>query len=221
MRRTRFWRLARYFNSRPSARGDRRLNHEYPHPENFNSRPSARGDPSSSTYSVDRIFQFTPLREGRHNKWFCRFQNSRISIHAPPRGATSSVSSCPRPAWIFQFTPLREGRLERNARTTCIVPISIHAPPRGATEWADFTGDFFRISIHAPPRGATPDRTALCSAHPYFNSRPSARGDQIAGTHARRFPHFNSRPSARGDAFRLRNRGEEQISIHAPPRGAT
>ena len=78
-----------------------------------------------------------------------------ISIHAPPRGATTicdgtllrfafqftplregrRVKYCPfAESWLFQFTPLREGRrwenivfLEGTDR------ISIHAPPRGAT----------------------------------------------------------------------------------------
>ena len=36
------------------------------------------------------------------------------------------------------------------------------------------------------------------------------------------FLHFNSRPSARGDARLVEKRIHEgQISIHAPPRGAT
>ena len=55
-----------------------------------------------------------------------------ISIHAPPRGATGDGDSS-SVALIFQFTPLREGRhgcLPCEAREQ---NISIHAPPRGAT----------------------------------------------------------------------------------------
>ena len=97
-------------------------------------------------------FQFTPLREGRlfPNSRICQksYFNSRpsargdaaaesilrvvrISIHAPPRGATAC--SLPRlRQHRFQFTPLREGRPSRPASfSPCI--ISIHAPPRGAT----------------------------------------------------------------------------------------
>ena len=66
--RARRWRSAN-FNSRPSARGDRRLNHEHPHPKDFNSRPSARGD--------------RRLQAAGGN-------GEKISIHAPPRGATPS-----------------------------------------------------------------------------------------------------------------------------------
>ena len=122
---------------------------------NFNSRPSARGDfngaLTSATVSTISIhapprgatryqrrwnpairFQFTPLREGRHDGERVRFAawryfNSRpsargdartgvdltlmhfISIHAPPRGATQWRTQTGRKL-SFQFTPLREGR---------------------------------------------------------------------------------------------------------------
>ena len=123
-----------------------------------------------------RIFQFTPLREGRlavGEVAACQRANfnSRpsargdpcpaavqpdgiISIHAPPRGATGFV--------------LRAARR---------LAISIHAPPRGATQQVahvqhnaqfqftplregrrrrhDLRGRRDLISIHAPPRGAT------------------------------------------------------------------
>ena len=77
----------------------------------------------------------------------------------------------------------------------------------------------------------------------YFNSRPSARGDSKAkakkskrkqfqftplregrrlGQTSGNVPKdFNSRPSARGDEIELDKLGYYQISIHAPPRGAT
>ena len=102
-----------------------------------------------------------------------------ISIHAPPRGATSRrwcgvypLHFNSRPSArgdanaalngvasvAFQFTPLREGRRKR-----------------------------------------------LCGAlraGVYFNSRPSARGDHPAARRTRRSMYFNSRPSARGDGKR-------------------
>ena len=78
----------------------------------------------------------------------------------------------------------------------------------------------------------------------YFNSRPSARGDEQRNRgryNAQQFQftplregrlaltlascqglHFNSRPSARGDASDVALlSGRNNISIHAPPRGAT
>ena len=101
--------------------------------------------------------------------------------------------------YLFQFTPLREGRLAAEAAT--VRPY-------------------------------------------YFNSRPSARGDADSLGHSERIAYFNSRPSARGDdrfarpsaisrrfQFTPLREGRQadaqsvqesaDISIHAPPRGAT
>ena len=141
------------FNSRPSARGDmlsRRLGGSQ---ANFNSRPSARGDSIFMRTFCDDEFQFTPLREGRPppeslyiaGTYFNSRPSARgdvsfsafcvglkISIHAPPRGATSAFS----PGFarrLFQFTPLREGRLFPSIHLQLPYCISIHAPPRGAT----------------------------------------------------------------------------------------
>ena len=99
----------RYFNSRPSARGDARIPAPRCECANFNSRPSARGDPKKCDLPLDiyisihapprgatrktskrrknNLFQFTPLREGRHGGMAIR---------------TAGLE--------FQFTPLREGR---------------------------------------------------------------------------------------------------------------
>ena len=121
----------------------------------FNSRPSARGD-SACCLQVHALtaFQFTPLREGRRPALDLKPIGSRISIHAPPRGATSVGG-------FYLYRP----------------PISIHAPPRGATvrTWSNWDGT--SISIHAPPRGATVRVIATPHIRLYFNSRPSARGD--------------------------------------------
>ena len=56
------------FNSRPSARGDSSTTSVTYFRSYFNSRPSARGDRRSARNAAQNIlFQFTPLREGRHN----------------------------------------------------------------------------------------------------------------------------------------------------------
>ena len=100
----------RHFNSRPSARGDQERRERLPNRKNFNSRPSARGDisismpnvcdfisihapPRGATYhqqrsATYRLFQFTPLREGRQSGSILPGRIFKISIHAPPRGAT-------------------------------------------------------------------------------------------------------------------------------------
>ena len=101
-----------HFNSRPSARGDDLRRGGDLYPRHFNSRPSARGDlnPPPPCAAVP-LFQFTPLREGRRQRpaeppaasrfQFTPLREGRpaaaaassachsISIHAPPRGATT------------------------------------------------------------------------------------------------------------------------------------
>ena len=122
-----------YFNSRPSARGDsctsissvlftisihapprgatRRGANRHRGASNFNSRPSARGDwtTMNSTLSA-KYFNSRPSARGDLPIPVAAIQNQTISIHAPPRGATSRSSASGR-CRIFQFTPLREGRL--------------------------------------------------------------------------------------------------------------
>ena len=121
------------FNSRPSARGDQQIKRITIFQHYFNSRPSARGDTRNRRHCWQwQRFQFTPLREGRRAAAAQSSAAINISIHAPPRGATSdagrslqssniSIHAPPRGATAaacgnrylsntFQFTPLREGR---------------------------------------------------------------------------------------------------------------
>ena len=82
-------------------------------------------------YIVKFLFQFTPLREGRHTVFpNLRYQNYFNS----------------RPSARGDMMPVR-----------CLIsaPISIHAPPRGATRKGVHVVGVQQISIHAPPRGAT------------------------------------------------------------------
>ena len=148
---------------------------------NFNSRPSARGDTRNRRHCWQwQRFQFTPLREGRRAAAAQSSAAINISIHAPPRGATSDA-----------------GRSLQSSN------ISIHAPPRGATITCERRYPISNISIHAPPRGATLYGTQFEELHVHFNSRPSARGDtRRARLSGQRRGYFNSRPSARGDLSR-------------------
>ena len=100
-----------HFNSRPSARGDDGERVRFAAWCYFNSRPSARGDSHFPSSTTERgVFQFTPLREGRHYHRLACVPHPLISIHAPPRGATQPIPSHAREVLRFQFTPLREGR---------------------------------------------------------------------------------------------------------------
>ena len=167
------------FNSRPSARGDTLLVcnkitveisiHAPPrgathvrrvkpggHPY-FNSRPSARGDIiHNCTFETIKEFQFTPLREGRLQGWRILQRPRRISIHAPPRGATS-FALCREATRrdISIHAPPRGATVRRRHARAQVLPISIHAPPRGATLHCQKGRTRRAISIHAPPRGAT------------------------------------------------------------------
>ena len=231
-----------YFNSRPSARGDKSCPnrtatsslfqftplHEGRHPLHecntegifisIHAPPRGATCEAAPQHRYLFLFQFTPLREGRRHEGIHEREpshfNSRpsargdnmdsgwdftalISIHAPPRGATSArIAIYCRD--IFQFTPLREGRLLR----------------------LGMNGDEFKFQFTPLREGRLPPLVRPCGIT-NFNSRPSARGD--GGIRAPRPGrlHFNSRPSARGDCADVRDGAVTDISIHAPPRGAT
>ena len=165
-----------YFNSRPSARGDRAGLAV----QNAGFIISIHAPPRGATWRWSPppsalVFQFTPLREGR-----------------PGAGRLHHR------LWYFNSRPSARGDY-RSASTHALIEISIHAPPRGATpiDYHMFGRTF--ISIHAPPRGATASTETLQKILRHFNSRPSARGDRRCAIRLQRCNHFNSRPSARGD----------------------
>ena len=188
------------------------------------------------------LFQFTPLREGRPGQKLHRQARKKISIHAPPRGATLQIFRM-RPPLAFQFTPLREGRrcpsavrshhLHFNSRPSargdgkanqvcCRLAISIHAPPRGATCPLVMPRRVtMPISIHAPPRGATVlsmgfTKSMIISIH------APPRGATVSDAPAVYFQcSFQFTPLREGRHGRNPRQYSRLISIHAPPRGAT
>ena len=122
------------FNSRPSARGDKRQENNTQNGRDFNSRPSARGDVEIKIiHNCTFEFQFTPLREGRQRdidrcELYSKFQFTPLREgRLEPRESLGKDG-------IFQFTPLREGRLPPPHDAAPRQRISIHAPPRGATK---------------------------------------------------------------------------------------
>ena len=165
------------FNSRPSARGDsmkspcsRPLEFQFTPlregrpvvavavlvPRHFNSRPSARGDQliGGEVFHVSH-FNSRPSARGDCEASIRKFKRNIISIHAPPRGATFRAAN-PAPGATFQFTPLREGR---------------------PSDLAIATGQ--KVFQFTPLREGRPAKRFCFMAQipPYFNSRPSARGD--------------------------------------------
>ena len=143
-----------------------------------------------------------------------------ISIHAPTRGATTSV---PIATWKRVYFNPRSHKGSDIWQTCEVVyrPISIHAPTRGATlvHPAIYTHMYYfnprshkgsdgcaviychhhSISIHAPTRGAT-------SRHPGY---------------AFALLYFNPRSHKGSDGTTIDGYVPENISIHAPTRGAT
>ena len=121
-------------------------------------------------------FQFTPLREGRLDARPPDYVPELISIHAPPRGATSMRPSSDT-SRSFQFTPLREGRRTRSSASGRSAIFQFTPLREGRPPDRDRNPPAEAISIHAPPRGATQSALFCRLAPLYFNSRPSARGD--------------------------------------------
>ena len=144
-------------------------------------------------------FQFTPLREGRHAGRIHPRQTVHISIHAPPRGATAK-NEVLATGKIFQFTPLREGRQYRGLTERCTRRFQFTPLREGRQAW-------------------TP---TACMGISYFNSRPSARGDEhprgvyVLGIGI----SIHAPPRGATDAAGMPSM-RTFISIHAPPRGAT
>ena len=120
-------------------------------------------------------------------------------IHAPPRGATSAEETYEE-INKFQFTPLREGRFP-----------AMYAVPN----LDEFQFTPLREGRRKPEKRLTAWR--------YFNSRPSARGDDTQYGQVLKVSFISIHAPPRG-ATNLRPVNSCMvygISIHAPPRGAT
>ena len=80
-----------------------------------------------------------------------------ISIHAPAKGATPSPPSADRPREISIHAPAKGATCFR-IRARTVLSISIHAPAKGATVYRAKNTFIRSISIHAPAKGATRSR---------------------------------------------------------------
>ena len=114
-----------------------------------------RGERQRSARYWRQDMNFNPRsREGSDTGGIVTSVLRLISIHAPARGATETLSKAP---YISQFqSTLPQG--ERRSWMHWIngwSPISIHAPARGATLLPEIFNTKTDISIHAPARGAT------------------------------------------------------------------
>ena len=194
-----YW-CKRYFNSRPSARGDLTNGRPIARPTNFNSRPSARGDyPLDASNSPTFLFQFTPLREGRRGNWVRKIKTIDISIHAPPRGATPRICSADYKRGYFNSRPSARGDLAKSGEKKASHGISIHAPPRGATASSSAFSDSLNLFQFTPLREGR-QATPLQRRKPnLFQFTPLREGRHFPLPQPPAIIYFNSRPSARGD----------------------
>ena len=125
--------------------------------------------------------------------------STKISIHAPTRGATSFRSLSAGVCRIFQSTLPRGERRLPGQRPDESNVISIHAPTRGATR--------------------TPGkRPCLIS---YFNPRSHEGSDLSVESGQVSISDFNPRSHEGSDEAIEFLYQIEEISIHAPTRGAT
>ena len=121
----------------------------------FNPRPRAGGDQSSILpYAIGELFQSTPPRGGRQSVAFSLLRLTRVSIHAPARGATGVLCYEVAHHDVSIHAPAR-GATEWSSATSTDLWVSIHAPARGATKGASIYNIKGCVSIHAPARGAT------------------------------------------------------------------
>ena len=169
-----------------------------------------------------------------------------ISIHAPARGATyEDTDNVPQADYISIHAPAR-GATWEPLLDQLIQTISIHAPARGATpsdrarrrscryfnprsrEGSDqrpsaHADSLQNISIHAPARGATDFwKASSCFSLVFQSTLPRGERRFSTFTHFSPRPYFNPRSREGSDEKGFAdNLLEDEISIHAPARGAT
>ena len=92
-------------------------------------------------------------REGGDHKVCILYQDQKISIRAPARGATDLLMVCDK-MYLFQFAPPRGGRHIRVLRSSC--RLYFNSRPREGGDFSAFLHiELHGISIRAPARGAT------------------------------------------------------------------
>ena len=204
----------------------------------------ARGATPSLTSLLRLVRCFNPrAREGRDIRHGVNVSKSYVSIHAPARGATDrhGVYLSER---RFQSTRPRGARLAANGVGDRRVRVSIHAPARGATcvvwrERAVEKGfnpraregrDHFHAQFRARgggfqstrPRGARLGFDKESDELKMFQSTRPRGARRRAGVPVAPAQRFNPRAREGRDAFQFEfGAFADDVSIHAPARGAT
>ena len=160
----------------------------------------SRGERLHHRFHCFFLFDFNPRsREGSDT---CRKRNCiqhTISIHAPARGATRVGDGQPVPCCQFQSTLPRGERPRLSSNNNGIIR--------------------FQSTL---PRGERLADMRVTDTMSYFNPRSREGSDIIIPSHKTKKLNFNprSREGSDGD-FRIYQIATQEISIHAPARGAT
>ena len=101
------------------------------------------------------------------------------------------------------------------------IDISIHAPTRGATKCKHYRCLPKYISIHAPTRGATGPTSQVREGKDDFNPRSHEGSDGFVTVPIVDAINFNPRSHEGSDELLEIRSISDDISIHAPTRGAT
>ena len=143
----------------------------------------------------------------------------RISIHAPPRGATNVYWLRPL-AEQFQFTPLREGRLP--TEDSAVATPNFNSRPSARGDVCGFLRrGITRLFQFTPLREGRRKAGKFPSAAILFQFTPLREG-RLHSVLADKFADkFQFTPLREGRPHLAATLTAEYISIHAPPRGAT
>ena len=168
---------------------------------------------------------------------------TKVSIHAPTRGATFYQGTCVPRLYVSIHAPTR-GATYQGVCLTAVKSVSIHAPTRGATRLAknlrtyktsfqsthphgvrlQGNGNFdfeVRVSIHAPTRGATSSAGDGPSSKVVSIHAPT-RGATQNQWNIDQWNRVSIHAPTRGaTTLRAARGGQANVSIHAPTRGAT
>ena len=168
--------------------------------------------------------------------------DAAISIHAPVKGATSKRAAA-ETARQFQSTLPRRERLAKLRNPSIFSRFQSTLSRRERRKSAAVRPAESQISIHAPAKGATIEPRILTFAVRYFNPRSREGSDMYKASIMLSERHFNPRSREgsddehprickRTDDFNPRSREgsdvkiagwkvRQDISIHAPAKGAT
>ena len=169
--------------------------------------------------SCVRTFQSTRPRGARRPMIAAGRGQISVSIHAPTRGATSTLASR---SYVDQFQSTRPRGARRR---TCAGASTAGCFNPRAHEGRDggegCVARRFLVSIHAPTRGATTWPAACRATRIGFNPRAHEGRDTRCSGWASRDRGFNPRAHEGRDDESRHRRLNCVVSIHAPTRGAT